>query len=149
MDSMRTVLPMGNTLSIPEGHLPTGNDGYAGGMDIQQIRRARLAQIVTEYGSQTALADKLDIEQNYISRCLRGKKRIGEDFAERVEVATGKPAGWMSRLEKQGTDWPFEFSRRFWDELPPDKRQSLESAFMHMVTGAHSDIAVRQRKKRA
>lgn len=146
MDSMNTILPFGNRESIPGGHLPRGNSDYAGGMEAKEIRRIRLRQLIKEYGTQTELAKKLDIEQNYISRALHGKKGIGEDFAAALERATGKPAGWMSRLEKPGADWPFEFDRSTWDHLPPDKRHQLEEAFRQMISGAAADVAAQKPK---
>lgn len=140
---------MGNILSIPPGHLPCGNSLYAGEMDVQETRRKRLQQLVEEYGTQTALADKLGIEQNYISRALSGRKRIMEDFAAKVEAATGKPTGWMSRIEKTGSDWPFEFDRRHWDGLPLEERRELERNFMRMVLGAEAEQALKRSKRRA
>lgn len=145
---MQRTLPTGNSLSIPAGHLPCGYDGYADGMETQRIRRERLRQLVNEYGTQTALADVLGIEQNYISRCLSGAKRIGEDFAARVEEATGKPAGWMSRLDRPSNAWPFDFDRALWDSLPPERQAELERAFEHMLIGAQA-VGQQHRKKRA
>jgi len=118
-------------------------------MDVQQTRKRRLQQLVEEYGTQTALAEKVGVEQNYISRALKGAKRIGEDFAARLEAATDKPAGWLSRMEKTGTDWPFEFDRRHWDTLPPEERAALERSFRQMVLGAAADVSERRGKKRA
>jgi transcriptional regulator with XRE-family HTH domain len=149
MDSMNLVLPKGNNLSIPSGHLPSGNSGYADEMDVKAIRRLRLQQLIAEFGSQTALAEHIGVEQNYISRALRGGKGIGEDFAERLEKGTGKEPGWMSRLEKTGADWPFDFSRTLWDELPQERRLSLEAAFRAMISGAHAETRVRVKKKQA
>lgn len=147
--SISQALPMGNILSIPLGHLPVGNSLYPVDMDVQVIRRKRLQQLVQEYGTQTALADKLEIEQNYISRALSGKKRIMEDFATKVELATGKPAGWMSRIEKPAADWPFDFDRRHWDGLPEEERQSLERNFMRMVLGAEAEQNLKKVRRRA
>lgn len=140
---MHDILPIGHTRSIPPGHLPAGYAPYADDMDVQEIRRKRLRQLVDEYGTQTALANKVGIEQNYISRALAGAKRIGEDFAAKLETATDKPTGWMSRLEKTGTDWPFEWDRSHWDNLPAEERAELEKSFMRMVLGAEADLARR------
>lgn len=119
-------------------------------MDVYEIRRKRLAQLREEYGTQTALAEKVGVEQNYISRCLSGAKNIAEEFAGRVEAATGKPTGWLSRLEKSGPiEWPFEFDRRHWDNLPPEEKAQLERSFRQMVLGAEADLATRKGKKRA
>lgn len=146
---MTHILPLGHNTSIPRGHLPEGIGFYAGDMDVQQIRRRRLQQLVDEYGTQTALAEKVGVEQNYISRALKGSKRIGEDFAARLETATDKPTGWMSRIEKVGTDWPFEFDRRHWDGLPPEDKAPLERLFRQMVLAAAADVSARRGKKRA
>lgn len=119
-------------------------------MDVYEIRRKRLNELVKEFGTQTALAEKVGVEQNYISRCLSGAKNIGEDFAAKLEAATGKSAGWMSRLEKTGPiDWPFEFDRRHWDNLPPEEKMQLERSFRQMVLGAEADMAIKRGKKRA
>lgn len=146
--SMPDILPIGHTSSIPTGHLPAGYAPYPDDMDVQEIRRKRLRQLVSEYGTQTALADKVGIEQNYISRALKGTKRIGEDFAAKLETATEKPSGWMSRIEKPGADWPFEFDRRHWDNLPAEERAQLELSFMRMVLGAEADLARRRKPKK-
>jgi DNA-binding transcriptional regulator YdaS (Cro superfamily) len=119
-------------------------------MDVYAIRRRRLDELVKEFGTQTALADKVGVEQNYISRCLSGAKKVGEDFAAKVETAAGKPTGWLSRLEKSGPiDWPFEFDRRHWDNLPPEEKMQLERSFRQMVLGAEADLAMRRGKKQA
>lgn len=118
-------------------------------MDVQSIRRKRLRQLIDEYGTQTALADKVGCEQNYISRAVGGKKKIKEDFAERLETATGKPAGWLSRLEKPGVDWPFEFDRKHWDALPPEEKSDLERSFMRLVLATEAEVAMKRGKKRA
>lgn len=144
---MNLMLPEGNILSIPVGHLPTGNRNYPDDMDVQAIRRKRLQQLIDEYGNQTQLADKVGCEQNYISRAVRGKKRIKEDFAERLEQATEKPPGWLSRLEKQGTDWPFDFERKHWDVLPAEEKETLERTFMRLVLAAESEMAMKRLKK--
>lgn len=149
MDSIPSILPWGNRLSIPAGHLPAGNGDYPDDMDLQAIRRKRLQQLVEEYGSQTALADKLGIEQNYISRALRGTKGIGEDFAARLESSTGKPSGWMSRLEKPEAEWPFEFDKKIWDTLPIETRHALEKAFESMIVGAQTVEATKTKKKKS
>lgn len=146
---MPDILPPGHTSSIPAGHLPGGYALYADDMDVQEIRRKRLRQLVEEYGTQTALADKVGVEQNYISRALKGAKGIGEDFAAKLETATGKQTGWMSWLEKPGADWPFEFDRSHWDNLPAEERAELEKSFMRMVLGAEADLSRRVSKKRA
>ena len=147
--SMSAILPIGNEPSIPAGHLPAGIEQYADYMDVQAIRRTRIKMLVDDYGSQTALAEKVGIEPNYISRVLAGSKRVMEDFATRVEDATNKPPGWLSRpLDKPRGEWPFDFDRRHWDSLPVEARDELERSFMRMVMGAEADIAAKHKKRR-
>lgn len=147
-DSMPTILPIGKGSSIPRGHLPVGIGEYADGMDIQATRRRRIEQLVDEYGSQTALAEVIGIEPNYISRVLAGRKRVMEDFATRVEEATQKPSGWLSRpVDKPHGEWPFGFDRRHWDSLPADEKAQLERSFMRMVMGAEADMASKRKRR--
>jgi hypothetical protein len=139
---------MGNILSIPVGHLPRGKAQYAECVDVQETRRKRLRMLVEEYGSQTALADKIGVTPNYISRALRGGKRIGEDWAAKVEQATGKPAGWLSQSDVEKSSWPFDFDRRHWDNLPEEERRQLARNFGRLVMGTEAEVATRHRKKR-
>jgi phage repressor protein C with HTH and peptisase S24 domain len=68
-------------------------------VDIYETRRARLRELIdTQYGGkQVGLATAIERQPDYISRCLKGTKRIGEDFARVVEQRTGMPAGWLDR----------------------------------------------------
>jgi hypothetical protein len=66
---------------------------------ISEIRRDNLRFLVeTRFnGNQSALARALDVEPNLISRLLNpaSKKKIGDDFARRVERAADKPVNWL------------------------------------------------------
>jgi hypothetical protein len=62
-------------------------------MNTYDIRRKNLQLLITsEYdGVQRKLADAVDRQADYISRCLSGKKGIGENFARHIEQKCGKP----------------------------------------------------------
>jgi hypothetical protein len=147
--SITAILPMGNNRSIPAGHLPAGKPQYADVVDLQATRRKRLQMLVDEYGTQTALADKLGLTPNYISRALKGTKKIGEDWACKVEQATGKPHGWLSQSDDARQSWPFDFDRKHWDNLPEDERRQLSRNFTRLVMGTEAEVASRNRKRKA
>jgi phage repressor protein C with HTH and peptisase S24 domain len=65
--------------------------------DIYETRRARLRELIDlQYaGKQSALAAVIERQAGYVSRCLNGQKRIGEDFARHVERASRRPYGWL------------------------------------------------------
>jgi phage repressor protein C with HTH and peptisase S24 domain len=68
-------------------------------VDIYETRRARLRELIdTKFGGkQVGLATAIERQPDYISRCLKGTKRIGEDFARFVEQQTEMPVGWLDR----------------------------------------------------
>lgn len=66
-------------------------------MNIYETRRIRLRQLIDERfeGVQARLAAVIARQPDYISRCLRGTKRIGEDFGRHVERSVGLPERWL------------------------------------------------------
>jgi len=70
-------------------------------MNIQEIRRARLRQILTETNA-AGLARRSGISPSYISRMLTtdtaSSKSIGEQMARKIEHSMHKPRGWMDSL---------------------------------------------------
>ncbi len=69
-------------------------------MDIYDIRRENMAWLIRERykpkrGSQKRFADAIGRQPDYVSRCLKGVKRIGEKLARDIESAIGLPRGWM------------------------------------------------------
>ncbi|MCX8018503.1 MAG: hypothetical protein N2690_11480 [Rhodocyclaceae bacterium] len=69
-------------------------------MDTQAVRRQRLRQLIDERfaGNQSALARAVDRQPDYISRCLKGTKGIGEAFARDIEQRLGLPHLWLDCL---------------------------------------------------
>lgn len=66
-------------------------------MNVYDTRRARLRALIEERfdGTQSKLAAAIDRQADYVSRCLNGKKRIGEEFARHVERSVGLRHGWL------------------------------------------------------
>jgi SOS-response transcriptional repressor LexA len=100
-------------------------------LDIHETRRARLRVLVdTKYsGKQVALANAIGRQADYISRCLKGTKRIGEEFARIVEHATGLPPGWLDNPESAPT--------RLSEPSPPPFDVNVES-----VTGSARAVPI-------
>lgn len=67
-------------------------------MDVSDIRRLQMRLIIDQRfnGKQSAFAAAIERQPDYVSRCLKGTKRIGEEFAGHVERQLGLPDGWMS-----------------------------------------------------
>ncbi|MCC5904124.1 MAG: LexA family transcriptional regulator [Halomonas sp.] len=75
-------------------------------MEITDLRRLNLKRILdTRFnGKKSALAEAIDREASYISRCLSDKahrKKIGEDFARHIEIMLKLPKGWLDREDQQ------------------------------------------------
>lgn len=64
------------------------------GMTIIQNRRARLAQLIEQYGSQAEFVRKTGENQGEISALLKTKS-FGEKKARKLEEKVGLPAGWL------------------------------------------------------
>ncbi len=73
------------------------------GMDAQEIRRARLKELLDSLGrgGKARLAEMAATSPAYISQITseRTKANVGSDLARRIEKAFGKPHGWMDRLD--------------------------------------------------
>lgn len=85
--------------------LPVMQVAYAQIMERTSLRRARrhakLIEIVREYeGGATALAARIGTPKSHISAMQAGRRGVGDDLAERIEAAAGKPPGWMDRDEQ-------------------------------------------------
>lgn len=71
-------------------------------MEISDLRRQNLRRILdTRFnGKKSALAEAIDREASYISRCLSDKahrKKIGEDFARHIEAKLSLARGWLDQ----------------------------------------------------
>jgi len=66
-------------------------------MDIQDMRRARLAKLIKDFfgGSQAQFIDKTNENQSEISALLNTKKSFGEKKARKIEEKCGLPIYWL------------------------------------------------------
>lgn len=60
-------------------------------MDINDIRRGKITELVQQLGSQKAIAEALDCAPNYISRIIGGTKNLSGDMARVWEAKLGLP----------------------------------------------------------
>lgn len=153
---MPETLPYGKGETIPFSHSTCGRRSY----DIRmaksakaEIRRRRLRLLITELGSQKAVADICGFPtDNYVTQLLNPKKSFGEKTARKIEVATRKPEGWLEEdaLETPPPPpWPFNFDRTLWDRLSLAKQRDVEIQFQRLILGALvEDAAVPPGKQR-
>lgn len=75
-------------------------------MDRHKLRLQNLRLLITEAGSISVLARKLDTSSAnaYISQIINGAptktgkpRAVGDEFARKLEVACRKPVGWMDQ----------------------------------------------------
>lgn len=73
---------------------------------VRRIRKERLRRILDEQfpgrGGQALLAQVLDRQTGYISRCLSGEKPIGEVFARHIEQSLHLPLYWLDGEQAEG-----------------------------------------------
>ncbi len=102
--------------------------------DLRKIRRDRLRQIREEHfagrGGQALLAQTLDRQTGYLSRCLSGEKPIGEVFARHVEMSLNLPRYWLDGAHLDGrtlTPQQSDLLERFAGLTPSQQRDLLDS----------------------
>lgn len=61
------------------------------------IRRYWLKELLRENGGPKKLAAELGSPDTHLIACEKGRRNIGDDLATKIEVAAGKPFGWMDR----------------------------------------------------
>lgn len=69
-------------------------------MDINEIRRINMRQLVNEAGSRKHLAQKLGVSEPRLSHLIgkTARQNIGDQIARRAETVFSKPFGWMDWL---------------------------------------------------
>lgn len=156
-------LPAGTVQSSDPGNWSLGPSAYVADMrnkkaDLERlyaVRRQRLSQLVSEYGSQAELARALAksnlavlANESYLSRLLSGKprseggKNIGGDTAAEIERLTKKPTGWLSR-ENDDELVPL-VEAKIWNVLTSDEKLQLRNTMDAMLAGFMAD----QRRRR-
>lgn len=121
-------------------------------MDRKQRRLVRLEALIKEAGSLKLLAELAHTDPNYLSqlRSPKGRPSFGDDLAERLEKASGKPDGWMDQwLPEEGgyaaanrpPDW---FLLERLAELPPGMKKAIRD---QIIAGARELSETRVSKK--
>lgn len=94
--------------SIAYANSQFANNNYNPLMDIKQIRRQRLKEIVDKYGGPGGFAklrSKPDadkpIDSSYVSQVLNGTRNLGETAARNMEERAGLPEGYLDRSEEK------------------------------------------------
>lgn len=83
-------------------------------MDICDIRRINMLELIDRFDSQAKFAEKINKPTSYISQIKRGEKKngdkvsMGNDFARDIELALDLPRGWLDVIYKEQ-----ETQRRF------------------------------------
>lgn len=78
-------------------------------MDIREIRREKLLELIARYKTQSAFANAIGKPASYISQIKKGIDKdgntiaMGYDFARDIEEALGLDNGWMDRLSESDT----------------------------------------------
>lgn len=68
-------------------------------MEIQEIRRKRLAQLISErYESQADFVSRTGINQGEVSALLKSKS-FGEKKARKIEEDSGLPVRWLDTID--------------------------------------------------
>jgi hypothetical protein len=122
-------------------------------MSLAENRKRRLRLLISQYGTQKALAEVCGFgSDNYLSQLLTPSKPFGEKVARKIERATRKPEKWLdaddATDEAPPSLWPFGFDRMLWDRLPPAKQRELENSFLQMILGASVQEATATSRKR-
>lgn len=79
-------------------------------MENKHIRRAKLKQLIHDYGTLVALGKATGINPALFSQIKNGTRNMGAKTARQIEKHLGKPLGWMDQdngiplLAALGTD---------------------------------------------
>src|SRR5471030_1867168 len=97
-------------------------------MQIQQIRRHRLRQLIHEQydKSQAKFIDDTGENQGEISALLRNKS-FGEKKARKIEQKAGKPSGWLDIWDEAAQEF-FAANQEDGTRPPADAQPSESSA---------------------
>ena len=91
------------TQAFRQFHKLAGRYPIPGVPTVEEIRRANIALLISEFGSLTALAQAIPTSESQLSQWLHGSpdsktglpRGMRRDSCRRIELAAGKPAGWL------------------------------------------------------
>jgi hypothetical protein len=122
-----------------EFSLPAGCATPNMGMDVYQIRRRRLFELISTRfeGRQVDFAHAIGRQPNYISRCLSDnpahRKKIGEKLARHIEDILDLPLLWMDNEgPSMGTHIPAISDKALqvaisYEQLSPEQRAAVDA----------------------
>jgi SOS-response transcriptional repressor LexA len=80
-------------------------------MDLQEIHLRNLETLIAEVGTKKALAKRANASYNFICQVhsakriakgdARGLRRLGPEVCRKLELAQGKPFGWMDQVHDE------------------------------------------------
>lgn len=110
---------------------------------IEETRRQRLAELIREYGTQTALSEAIGKAPAQISQWINaslnsktGKPRVMSNaVAREIEALTKKPVGWMDNLQAGPRPWDFNVT-----EAPASMQIRMYPVISSVQAGEWSEI---------
>lgn len=101
------------------------NNACNPGMDVRQIRRDNLRELVRRYGTQAALAERIGTSPAYISQLLstRVRANVGHAMARQIEALLALAPGWMDVVHDMA-DTPGQYTVPTPDQRPPGQGAS-------------------------
>ena len=115
-------------------------------MNISEIRKLKLEQLISRYGSQKELANEINIglasgekqiSETQISGAIKGKRNFAEKICRKIERALKIADRWMDQLNDITNTTP-ELSRLIenWNAMPDESRALLLATSEVMVREA-------------
>lgn len=104
---------------------------------MRKARRARLLELLNEFGGPKALAKKVGTVETHLTAVIKGRREIGDELANKLEAGCGKPLGWM---DDDGRGWPFEqvSPEIYRDRLSERQKGAVEGYVMRLLGEAPS-----------
>ncbi len=124
----------------------------------QDIRRDNIRALVSEYGTQRALAEAAGLVPAYVSQLINGYREMGETVARRIEAELKLSKGWMDTPHVPGINDNHGAYGRDADTLTPEEAALLdiyrqlpaeERVRLRAVIDALTDAGSKLRKKGA
>lgn len=94
-------------------------------MNIRETRRRRLEELIDEFGSLKAIADRAGLNPDWLSQIRTDHAGMGHQTARRLDDGCGKPKGWMD-TPPESNGVPTSFARK-WKRLTPAQQAAVTS----------------------
>ena len=133
----------------------------SGMQTIEEVRRARLALLEAEAGSQAKLADLLDKSPAQLSQWKNASptstgrgRAMSSDVARDIEITLEKPRGWMdtplapenpaAAFDRPRSQWPFDVAQERLQVLEPRDWDMLNNTIRTVVEVREGDLRSRK-----